>query len=170
MYRKSVKLLLLVFVAMSVLYLIVEQARHKQASTAPTFPPDAAISAENTKAAEPTQAQQQQKVLVYYFYTTVRCPTCRKIEAFSGEALRQAFSGALGSGLLEWHPLNVQLPENRHFIEDYQLFTKSLVVVRVKDGRQMEWKNLEKVWELVGNKAIFMKYVQDEVREYLRKS
>jgi hypothetical protein len=65
--------------------------------------------------------------------------------------------------------VNVQLPENRHFINDYQLFTKSLVIVRIQNGYRVEWKNLEKVWELAGDKQAFLTYVQDEVGKYLRK-
>jgi hypothetical protein len=41
--------------------------------------------------------------------------------------------------------------------------------VRFKDGKQVERKNLAKVWELTGNKQAFLRYVQDEVRAYLRR-
>jgi hypothetical protein len=165
-YKSAIKFLLLLFVAGSVVFLVMQQARNRDA------PISAAGAVETAAAAEPVQLAKTeggQKVLAYYFYTTVRCPTCRKIEAFSDEALKQGFPDALGSGLLEWHPVNVQLPENRHFINDYQLFTKSLVIVRVKDGKRLEWKNLEKVWELTANKQAFLSYVQDEVRLYLRR-
>ena len=164
-YKSAVKLLLLGFVAASVGFLGIREARQKDA------PVRAAGVVETASAAEPTEpgtAQSGQKVVAYYFYTTVRCPTCRKIEAFSEEALKQGFGEALRSGTLEWQPVNVQLPQNRHFINDYQLFTKSLVIVRVKDGQSVEWKNLAKVWELTGNKRAFLEYVQGEVRSYLR--
>jgi len=36
--------------------------------------------------------------------------------------------------------VNLELPENRHFVKDYQLFTKSLVLVRFDKGRQAEYK------------------------------
>jgi hypothetical protein len=165
-YKSAIKFLLLLFVAASVLFLVLQPARKRDAPVRP------AAAVETAAAAEPAQAAKSegaQKVLAYYFYTTVRCPTCRKIEAFSDEALKQGFPEALRSGLLEWHPVNVQLPENRHFINDYQLFTKSLVIVRVKDGERVEWKNLDKVWELAGDKQAFLSYVQDEVGKYLRK-
>ncbi|MGQ9663218.1 MAG: nitrophenyl compound nitroreductase subunit ArsF family protein [Kiritimatiellia bacterium] len=165
-YKSAIKFLLLVFVATSVVFLVIQETRQKNA------PVSAAGAIETAAAAEPAQfakTESGQKILAYYFFTTVRCPTCRKIEAFSHEALREGFSDALRSGVLEWHPVNVQLPENRHFINDYQLFTKSLVIVRVEAGKQVEWKNLEKVWELTGNKQAFLRYVQDEVGSYLRK-
>ncbi len=107
------------------------------------------------------------KVVAYYFHATVRCVTCRTIESYSREAIEQAFGKELKDGRLEWKPVNIQLPENRHFIREYQLYTRSLVIVRFRGGKQVEWRNLEKVWELVGNKAGFLQYVQSKVRAYL---
>jgi hypothetical protein len=75
----------------------------------------------------------------------------------------------LKDGRLEFRLVNIQLPENRHFIEGYQLFTKSLVLVRMKDGKQVEWTNLDRVWELTGNRDAFVGYVQQGVRGYLEK-
>jgi hypothetical protein len=165
-YRSAIKTLLLVFVAASVFYLVVQQTRQKDSPPAPSAVMGAAAAAES---ARPSETGGGRKILAYYFYTTVRCPTCRMIEAFSEEALKQAFANELRNGRLEWHPVNVQLPENRHFIKDYQLFTKSLVIARVQDGRQVEWKNLERVWELTGDRRAFLQYVQDEVGAYLRR-
>ncbi len=108
-----------------------------------------------------------QKVIAYYFHVSVRCPTCRAIEEYAREAVERGFAEQLKSGALEWRPVNVQLPQNRHFIRDYQLYTRSLVLVKLKDGQEVEWRNLEKVWELVGRKTDFLKYVQTHVRAYL---
>lgn len=107
------------------------------------------------------------KVVAYYFHVTVRCVTCRKIESYSREAIEKGFAKELKEGAVEWRPVNVQLPENRHFIRDYRLFTRSLVLVKIRGGRQVEWRNLEKVWELVGRKGEFVNYVQSNVRAYL---
>jgi hypothetical protein len=108
-----------------------------------------------------------QKVLAYYFHGTQRCPTCRKLEAYSAEAIEKGFGEALKRGNLEWRGVNVDEPLNKHFVKDYQLYTKSLVIVKMQGGKQVEWKNLEKIWELVGEKDDFVRYVQDEVSAYL---
>lgn len=107
------------------------------------------------------------KIVAYYFHVTVRCVTCRAIEQYSREAIEQGFREELKKGAVEWRPVNVQLLENRHFIRDYRLFTRSLVLVKMKDGKQVEWRNLDKVWELVGRKGEFLKYVQTNVKAYL---
>ena len=110
------------------------------------------------------------KVIAYYFHTTYRCVTCRTIEAFSREAIEQGFAQALKDGKLDFRVVNVEERANQHFVREYQLFTKSLILVKMKDGKQAEWKNLSRVWELVRRKDAFLRYVQDEVRAYLEAS
>jgi hypothetical protein len=107
------------------------------------------------------------KVVAYYFHVTVRCVTCRTIESYSREAIQQGFPEQLKNGSVEWRPVNVQLPENRHFVQDFQLFTRSLVLVQVRNGKPQGWRNLEQVWDLVGDKGKFLKYVKDNVRTSL---
>jgi hypothetical protein len=121
------------------------------------------------KAAAPPQEAPQTatKTIVYYFHGTGRCQTCQTIQAYAEEAVRAAFGAELSIGQLLWLPLNVDEAGNEHFVKDYQLYTRSLVVV---DGsNRKRFKNLEKVWQLVGDKPAFVKYVQDEVRAF-RKS
>ncbi len=107
------------------------------------------------------------RIVAYYFHVTARCVTCRSIESYSREAIEQGFAKDLKEGRLEWRPVNIQLPENRHFVRDYQLYTRSLVLVKIRGGKQVEYRNLEKVWDLVSNKAEFLKYVRTNVKAYL---
>ncbi len=107
------------------------------------------------------------KVVAYYFHLTARCTTCRTIESYSREVIEQRFARDITKGRLEYKMVNVQLPENRHFVKDYQLFTKSLVLVRFENGKQAEYKVLNDTWELVGDKKAMQAYVEREVRGYL---
>jgi hypothetical protein len=131
------------------------------AATAPSPVAASGVEAANAKSSSSL------KVIAYYFHVTVRCITCRTIESYSKEAIDRGFPEQLKKGVIEWRPVNVQLLENRHFIQDYRLFTRSLVLVKVKDGKQVEWRNLEKVWDLVGNKEAFLRYVRANVTNYL---
>jgi len=108
------------------------------------------------------------KVIAYYFHGTFRCTTCRTIEQYSHDAIQQYFSKELGTGALEFRPVNVEESENRHYIQDYQLVTKSLVLSLVADGKETKWKNLADVWKLVGDKERFFQYVKDEVEIFLK--
>ena len=108
-------------------------------------------------------------VRVYYFHGNARCVSCRKIEALAGEAVRAAFAGEMKQGKVEWLAVNIEEPANKHFIRDYRLYTKSLVVVDLVDGTRVRWKNLEKIWELLRDDDAFRQYVQGEVKSYLEK-
>ena len=63
--------------------------------------------------------------------------------------------------------INTDLSENKHFIEDYQLYTRSLVIAEYKDGKQVRWKNLAKVWDYLNDKDAFYEYVRSEIRDCL---
>jgi hypothetical protein len=147
---------LLLFVAASLAFLVFKQARQKEVAV---------------RAADSAATQRPgRRVVANYFHATQRCATCRIIEAHSDEAIHSNFASELARGTLEWRAVNVQLPENRHFVQDYQLYTKSLVLVEFKDGRETGHKVLEKTWELVGDKAAFTDYVVREVRAFLGRS
>jgi hypothetical protein len=109
------------------------------------------------------------KIIAYYFHTNTRCSTCIKIEAYSKEAIEQGFPEELKKGSLEMRIVNYEDPENRHFMQDYKLVSKSLVLVNMVDGKQTEWTNLRVVWQLTGRKDAFLNYVRKEVRGYLAK-
>lgn len=114
--------------------------------------------------------QRLPEIIAYYFHANYRCVTCKKIEAYSKEAIENGFADELATGKLQFLPVNVQQPQNEHFVKDYQIYTKSLVICKMKDGKQVEWKNLAKVWELVRDRDAFIKYVQDEINAYLKES
>jgi hypothetical protein len=106
-------------------------------------------------------------VRIYYFHGSMRCVTCHKLETLAHEAIQANFSKEIRNGSLVWKVINVEDQENEHFVKDYRLFTKSLVISDVADGTQKRWKNLAKIWELVGNEEAYKQYVVEEVRQYL---
>jgi hypothetical protein len=125
------------------------------------------LSALAEQAAAPKAAAH--KVIAYYFHTNTRCSTCMKIEAYSHEAIEKGFPEELKNGTLEMKVVNYEQPENRHFMLDYKLVSKSLVLVNVVSGKQTEWRNLKLVWQLTGRKDAFLNYVRQEVRGFLAK-
>ena len=110
------------------------------------------------------------KAIAYYFHGTFRCPTCRKIEQYSKEAIETNFKDALASGKLEFKAVNVEEKGNEHFVNDYQLYTKSLVISLTENGKEIRSKNLTKVWDYAGNKQKFFDYVTGEVISFLKGS
>ena len=110
---------------------------------------------------------EREKVIVYYFHGTYRCPSCTKIEKWSYEAIKDSFPKALKENRLLWKPVNVEKPENRHFIKEYNLITKSLIITEVKGENQTKWENLDKVWQFLRDQEKFFAYVTQKVKNYM---
>ena len=108
--------------------------------------------------------------VVYYFMTTQRCQNCMKIESYTKEAVQEHFSEKLNNETMIWKMVNIDEPENQHFIPDYQLYTKSVVLVRYRGGKQVEWKNLDRIWNLLGDETAFKEYVVREVKAFVKES
>ncbi|MBP2681434.1 MAG: hypothetical protein H6Q78_1297 [Candidatus Krumholzibacteriota bacterium] len=141
--RTLVTAFLLVFVAASVAFVIFRGAG-KQATDEPAG-----------------GGAKGDRLVAYYFHGNVRCQTCRTIEAYAEEAVKNGYPEQLASGKVEWHAVNIEQPGNEHFVRDYSLVTRSVVLVRMKDGAEAEWKRLDKVWNLVHNKQAFVDYIYE---------
>lgn len=115
----------------------------------------------------PTPPSHVRKVVATYFHGNVRCVTCRKIEAQAQEAVRDGFEEQIAAGTVEFRAVNVEEAANRHFIQDYQLVTKTLVITEEVDGAVARWAKLDNVWTLVNDRTAFFRYVQGGVRDYL---
>jgi len=146
--KNILTILLLLFVASSVGYLIFQEVNK---------PP-------NTKAGEITSGT---KFIVYYFHRTKRCPTCIEIEKYTDEAIKTGFIEELQSKLLEWRIVNIEDKGNEHFEDDYQLYAQAVVLVEIRDGKQVRWKNLEQIWDMIGVKEGFIHYVQEELKSFM---
>ncbi len=109
-------------------------------------------------------------VTAYYFHGTFRCPTCHKLEAYAKEAIENHFKDDLASGKLAFKIVNIESKGNEHYVNDYQLYTKSIVLSLTKDGREIRSKNLDKIWEYVGNKDRYENYVRDEIAAFLKEA
>ena len=109
-------------------------------------------------------------VVAYYLHGTMRCPTCHKLEQYSKEAIEDNFKNELRSGKLEYKVVNVEDKGNEHYASDYQLYTKSLILSLVKDGKEIKWKNMDKIWEYVRNKERFVDYVKGGVADLLKEA
>ena len=125
-------------------------------------------AAEQTSSSTPStvaKAPQQKAVtVVYYFHGNMRCYSCRKIEDYTIEAIQSGFAEALKNGALELKVVNVEESGNDHYVQDFQLYTRSVVVEKSSGDKRQEWKNLDKVWRLTRDKVAFINYVQQETR------
>ena len=182
MRPKSVfTILLMAFVIGSLGYLAAKEMRPSQPPVEPTAsaPVSApAQTADQTNADAPagqgpeTPAELKPgegipKVIVYYFHGNVRCATCMKLEAYAHEAVETGFADALASGKLEWQVINVDESAGAHYVTDYDLVTRSVVISKMQGGHEITWRNLDEIWDLVSDKTAYLEYVQTNIREIM---
>ena len=110
------------------------------------------------------------KVIAYYFHGNFRCSTCMNMEKYSKEAIEDNFNDVLVSGKLTFKAVNVEEQGNEHFVSDYQLYTKTLILSFVKEGKEVKSKNLDKIWEYAHNKQRFIDYITEEVGNFLKEA
>ena len=170
--KTIITVVLLGFVGVSVTYLIIQESTSEPvvrsaSGQMETARSELATSVDEERALVEPDEQPGHQLVAYYFHRTQRCQTCLTIEAYAEEALAEAFPQALRSGELEWRAVNVEEPANEHIVEDYQLTASALVLVDTQDGEQEEWRDLERVWELVGDELEFKAYVEAEALAFL---
>lgn len=107
------------------------------------------IVRESKRPVAPAQAvTKQEGTTVYFFHGNQRCFSCNRIEALTLKAIE-------GKGFV-FKAINLDEPENEHFVKDFELDTR--VVVIQHNGT---YKKMENVWGLVSGKdADFIKYIQ----------
>ena len=107
------------------------------------------------------------KFIATYFLTNIRCPSCLTIERLTAKTIKAEFADQLAAGVLQWRTINIDGEGNYHFVKDYKLYTKSVIISEMEEGKEIRWKNLPKVWELLGNEEKFGKYLKDEMTAFM---
>ncbi len=155
--RKHIRNLLLVFAVGSLLYFFGNDMVDRRTGNSGKLAPDSL----------PGEIGESAKLIVYYFAEGKDCSTCLSIPLYTKAALETYFADELASGAIVWRIVNVEEARNAHFITEYSLYTKSVVLVRVNNGKSVRWKNLDNVWDLVYDKTGFVEYIRNEIREDL---
>jgi hypothetical protein len=107
------------------------------------------------------------RVIAYFFYGDIHCSTCANLQKYALDALQEHFAAEFESGELQWRTLNMDKPENEHFVMDYGLYSKSVVLVAMADGEEADFKNLEEIWDLEYDQKLYAEYIRSNTREFL---
>ena len=167
--KQILAILLAVFVVSSLVYTVIDEQKkgHNQSKTSDH---PVRISEEQQVTTDKPQLSEQQKqnsqLTVYYFHGNIRCPTCHKLETYAKEAMDTYFADEIASNEIVWKIVNLDKPGNRHFIEDYKLVTKSVVLSQVIEDKEIKWKNLDQVWQKVRNRESYLQYVRDSIQNF----
>ena len=106
-------------------------------------------------------------LVVYYFHSNTRCPTCEAIEAQAHETVQTDFASPLRSGEMAWEVLNYEEPAASGLAAKFDILTPVVVLARMKDGQIEDWNRLDKVWGVVGDKPAFAQYLRTEISKML---
>jgi hypothetical protein len=132
-----------------------------------------ALPALPARSADPTDdvvtatSAEMPRYVVYYFHGDRRCATCRKLEAYSEEAITGGFADELERGVLAFRIINLDEERHEHFVQDFQLTNKSVVVVEYREGAVARFENLTDVWRKVRDKEAFLDYVRTDTRAFI---
>jgi hypothetical protein len=148
--KKIVGGLLLLFVAASVVFVLYKEIGAKDGSSK---------KVDIKKDAHPSM------VVVYYFHGNMRCGACRTIERLTKKAVLEGFADEVEKGTVKFVEVNVEEGGNSHYVKQYQLSTRSVVVSKLEDGKEVKWNRLDKVWQLLSDHNEFIDYVQGEVKK-----
>lgn len=118
--------------------------------------------------AQSTDARPSDSVIVYYFHTNFRCTNCHNMEMWTKELMETRFKDRVAGGQVALKVFNTDEKANQHFLNDYKLYTKSVVVSLVKGGKEVRYENLAKIWDYLRSKEKFQKYVGDEIEKYIK--
>lgn len=100
------------------------------------------------------------KINVYYFYGKPRCTTCMKIEKYTQSAV-----ASMKDRDVIYKSVDMENPQNSPMVKKYNLFTKSVIVSKTKNGKE-QWKNLDQIWMKTGSEQEFKKYIITEIKLY----
>ncbi|MFC2149530.1 nitrophenyl compound nitroreductase subunit ArsF family protein [Candidatus Auribacterota bacterium] len=107
-------------------------------------------------------------LIVYYFYGNIRCGSCKKIEQYTKDTLDKYFSQQIDNKSIIFKTVNMEKKKNGHYVKKYQLYTRAVVLSMIRNGKESEYKDLKKVWQLLGNREKFENYEKEEISTYLK--
>ena len=119
-----------------------------------------------------TQSAQQSEThfTVYYFHRTIRCQTCTVLEEFTNGVVENYFKNEILSGLLVFEKINIDLPENIHYEDHYNLNYQSVIISEKTQDRELKWKNCPDIWKTHDSKEKFENYLRKEITEFIDSS
>jgi hypothetical protein len=90
-----------------------------------------------------------------------------RIERLTRECVERNFAPEIQSGRIQFRTVNLDGPGNEHFIQDYRLISKTVIVSDLAKGQEVRWENLQDVWTKQKDENSFEAYVVDALQRHL---
>jgi hypothetical protein len=124
------------------------------------------VNSDRTLKQQTVNQTDKSTIIAYYFHRTFRCPTCRAIEANAERVIKKNFAQELADGRLTWMPFNLDEPGGQELEKQFDVSISTLVIAKMKGDNNIEYKKLEKVWDLLNSPQEFEKYIKTEINTY----
>ena len=165
--KKLASVFFLILAGLAFFWLVFQGCNANEGGREPTGTDPILMSREAKNPVEQPAGQKgKSKVILYLFHGSRRCFSCNQMEEFSRSTLDKYFQIELKSGQLEFKPVNVEKPENQHFIEDFQLYSISLIMAKYQGNKQTAWKNLNYLGPYLNSLDRFAPALKAEIEKF----
>jgi len=144
--KRVARNLLLAFVLISIGFALGQEVALRKAAGGMS----AAVGGETVSSGE--------KVIVTYLRSSFRCITCNLVETLTDDLIRSQFGKQIESGQLEWR--TVDYLQDTELARRHNVSGNMLLVVRIEGGKEVSVLRLDRVMELVTDRAGFLAYVR----------
>jgi len=118
-----------------------------------------------TASADDSAKKDSVRIDVLYFHATMRCAGCLAIEELTESTMKDTFGKELKDSSITYSSVDFLAEGNEHFQDDYKFDVQTLIISKKVNGKEVKWKNLEKIWDLYSNPGNYSKYLESEIRK-----
>lgn len=105
-----------------------------------------------------------------YFHYQYRCVSCLRLERWAALAIQQGLKDTIKAGRLQWGTMDIEAPEGAALAEKIGLMNKNVVLMEMRGGRMVRFKELARTWTLLGDSSAFAGYVKSETIAFLKEA
>lgn len=106
------------------------------------------------------------KVEVFLFHRTKRCPTCIAIGKLTEKTVQEKFLKEVENGRIVFKEINIDLPENRELAVKFKASGSALYINAIKNDQDKIEQDL-KVWQLTGDEDAFIDYMENKLNNII---
>lgn len=105
-------------------------------------------------------------LLVLLFHRTQRCEFCKNMENHAIDTLKTYFSEDLQTNSISFRAVDMEMPRFKNLVKKYAIFTSTLVLIEIFEGREFRSSIVEEAWQLTNNRQKFMDMFRSKVVEF----
>lgn len=152
MKKQVITAVLLLFVGVSLFVAVADVAGLRQVASE-----EAAATDGQNEVSSLIDSDTKTRFTAIYFHAKHRCPTCETIEAYAHDAL----SSEIEQGNIKWKVADYTAEENEPIVNQCEVFTSTVVLLDVQDGKVIRWRNLDDVWKYTSDKTAFTSFMNE---------